>query len=136
MSTVRTCEKILLNTSKYIRRTLVTYGEKRGIEKKKDLYSSVTLTPEQEKRVQDFYQWNYGKRISTRWHRLYTSYTGTFCYDYFPEILFSSRLEPITNPYREAEFLDDKNLLYTFFRNVGGGTHPCHISLMHQGSFS
>ncbi len=54
------------------------------------------------------------------WHRLYQSYTGKYRYDYFPEILLSTKLEPMLNPYREAEFLGDKNLLDTLFGTVEG----------------
>lgn len=120
MSTVRTCEKILLDTSKFIRRTLATVGEKKNIQKKKPLWESVELTVEQENNIQSFYTAHYGKKIPTMWHRLYTSYTGTFHYDYFPEILLSTLLEPKTNPYREAEFLGDKNLLSILFENQIG----------------
>lgn len=123
MSTVRTCENILLNTSKFVRRNLATVGERKNIQKKKKLWESVELTSEQEQQIQAFYMKHYGKKIPTMWHRLYTSYTGVFHYDYFPEILLSTRLEPITNPYREAEFLGDKNLLPLFFNNAGGGVH-------------
>lgn len=63
---------------------------------------------------------NYGRSVPTDWHRLYQSYTGVYNVDYFPEILFSTELEPITNPYREAEMLDDKNLLPILFGNMGG----------------
>lgn len=120
MSTVRTCEKILFKTSKFIRCNLATVGEIKNIQKKKMLWESVELTEEQERQIQSFYTAHYGKRIPTMWHRLYTSYTGVFHHDYFPEILLSTRLEPITNPYREAEFLGDKNLLPVFFKNSGG----------------
>lgn len=120
MGTVKRFENVFNDSSVFIRRTLVTHGEKKGIERKKKLYESVKLTQEQEKQIQDFFVKYYGKRIPTKWHRLYTSYTGAFCYDYFPEYLFSSLLEPKTNPYREAEYLDDKNLLPILFGNVGG----------------
>lgn len=131
MGTVNTCENVLRNTSVFIRRNLVKVGERRNIKSKKALYERVTLTPEQEKEIQDFFTTHYGKKIPTMWHRLYQSYTGTFRYNYFPEILLSSRLEPITNPYREAEFLGDKNLLPVLFGNVGGGTCPHNNNILH-----
>lgn len=62
----------------------------------------------------------YGHKIPYDWHRLYQSYTGVFCENYFPEILFSTLLEPYTNPYHIAEFLDDKNLLPVLFRGIDG----------------
>lgn len=121
MGTVRFCEKLLEQTSVLIRRNLVMVGERRNIKKKKRLYETVSLSPEQEQEIQLFYQKHYGKRISTKWHRLYTSYTGEFCYNYFPEYLLSSRLEPMLNRYREAEFLGDKNLLPLLFGTIFAG---------------
>ena len=120
MGTVNTCENIFRNTSVFIRRNLVQVGERRNIRRKRFLYEEVELTPAQEKEIQDFFVAHYGKKIPTKWHRLYQSYTGTFRYNYFPEILLSAQLEPLTNPYREAEFLGDKNLLPVLFGNVGG----------------
>ena len=120
MGTVNTCENIFRNTSVFIRRNLVQVGERRNIRSKRSLYEKVRLTPSQEKEIQDFYVAHYGRTIPTMWHRLYQSYTGTFRYNYFPAILLSSQLEPLTNPYREAEFLGDKNLLPVLFGNVGG----------------
>ncbi len=118
MSTVRTCERLLLNTSEFIRRTLATVGEKKNIKNKRNLWESVVLTTEQDRQIQSFFLQYYGKKIPTKWHRLCTSYTGIFHYNYFPEILFSTKLEHITNPYREAEFLGDKNLLPILFGNA------------------
>lgn len=111
MGVVARTENILKAMSVFTRKTLVSYGEIKNIVKKKGLWSRIELSEEQEKEIQDFFKCHYGKCFSTKWHRLYQSYTGTYCYDYFPEILFSSKLEPITNPYREAAFFGDKNLL-------------------------
>ena len=110
----------LKNASVFLRRNLVQVGERRNIRSKKSLYEKVELTSAQEKEIQDFYIAHYGRKIPQMWHRLYQSYTGTFRYNYFPEILLSSQLEPLTNPYRGAEFLGDKNLLPVLFGNVGG----------------
>lgn len=118
MGTVNTCEDIFRKASVLIRRNLVQVGERRNIKNKKFLYEKVELTPAQEKEIQNFYIAHYGKTIPTMWHRLYQSYTGTFRYNYFPEILLSSQLEPLINPYREAEFLGDKNLLPVLFGNI------------------
>ena len=50
-----------------------------------------------------FYYENYGKKIKKDWHKLYQSYTGVYRHNYFPEILFSMKLEPLTNPRRRVE---------------------------------
>lgn len=118
MGTVAFFEKLFLNTNKWIRKTLVGYGEHKNIRRKKGLISSVKLTKEQNKEIDDFFKKNYGKKIPKHWHKLYQSYTGNFRYNYFPEILFSTKLEPLWNPYRTAEFLGDKNLLHPLFGTI------------------
>lgn len=94
---------------------LKTRNEIKNINRKKNLYESIVLSSEQEKEIQNLFLKSYGKTISTKWHRLYTSYTGVFCANYFPEILFSTELEPITNPDKTAMFLGDKNWLPILF---------------------
>lgn len=104
----------------WVRKQLVAYGEKENIRKKSKLIKKVSLTSEQELEIQNFFIKYYGKKISTDWHRLYQSYTGRYHFDYYPEILFSTMLEPKLNPYREAGILEDKNLLTIFFSDVEG----------------
>ena len=108
-------EDTFVGISKWTRARLVTYTEYQNIKKKKDLINSVNLSEKEKKEIDQFFLDNYGKRIPYHWHRLYQSYTGTYHKDYFPEILFSTKLEPLLNPYREAEFLGDKNLLPLLF---------------------
>lgn len=103
-----------------IRSMLVMHSEKQNIRKKKSLIDKVKLTEEQIKEVDSYFMKYYGHKIPYDWHRLYQSYTGVFCENYFPEILFSTLLEPYTNPYHIAEFLDDKNLLPVLFRGIDG----------------
>ena len=106
-----------------LRRYLVRHDELKNIKKKSKLIEKVSLSKEQENEITTYYKRFYGKAISTSWHRLYQSYTGTYRVNYFPEILFSTELEPKTNPYRVAEFLGDKNLLETLFADI----HLIHI---------
>lgn len=113
-------EKTLCGFSSWVRRTIIWVGEVGAIRRKKALVKRVTLTTEQQKEIREYFKKNYGKSISTKWHRLYQGYTGNYQKNYFPEILFSTRLEPKLNPYREAEFLSDKNLLEPFFGDVDG----------------
>ena len=51
----------------------------------------------------------------TKWHRLYQSYTGIFQKDYFPEILYSTRLEPILCPDKYSLVLSHKYLTTCLF---------------------
>ena len=108
-------EKTFVGISKWTRARLVTHTEYQNIKKKKKLINSVNLSEKEKKEIDHFFLDNYGKRIPYHWHRLYQSYTGAYHKDYFPEILYSTKLEPMLNPYREAEFLGDKNLLPLLF---------------------
>ena len=101
-----------------VSRTLTSYSEFRNLKKKKSLIDKVELSDEEKKEIDDFFENNYGKKIDNRWHKLYQSYTGKFQKMYFPEILFSTQLEPITNPRRQAELFGDKNLLYALFGKI------------------
>ena len=63
----------------------------------------------------------YGKKIPYYWHRMYTNYTGVFDEKYFPEILFSTKLEEKLNPYQIAFPFQDKAFCpQKLFENVGG----------------
>ena len=89
MGTVHTIENHLTAISRTIRRVLVSYSERQNIQKKRKLIDKVSLTETQKQEIKEFFRKNYGKSLSTAWHRLYQSYTGIYCKDYFPEILFS-----------------------------------------------
>ncbi len=102
----------------WLRKVLVRISELQNIRKKNKLIKKIILSKRQEQEIKDYYKKYYGKSISCKWHRLYQSYTGEYHVDYFPEIIFSTELEPRLNPYREAEFLEDKNLLPLLFHDV------------------
>lgn len=104
----------------FLRRCLVFYSEYKNIKSKKDIINRISLTSEEQTEIREFFKKHYGRAVDTSWHRLYQGYTGKFQKDYFPEILFSTELEPITNPYHEAEFLDDKNWLHSLFCGIEG----------------
>ena len=115
-----TMERFWVRFSTVVRRTMIKNGEKKNIKRKKHLIEKVTLTPEQKQEINSFFESNYKKKMPYSWHRLYQSYTGTYRYNYFPEILLSTKLEFLWNPYREADFLGDKNLLDPLFGTVPG----------------
>lgn len=111
MGVVSCVDRRLAWCGRMVRRILVAYAEWRNIYKKRELIHRVHLTSEQQKEVRCFFKQYYGKVYSLAWHRLYTSYLGVFCKEYFPEILFSTKLEPKLNPYTQADVFGDKNLL-------------------------
>ena len=118
MGTLAAGEKFLRKISFHFRKCVFFLGELRDVRRKRRLYAGVRLTRAQRKEIQDFYTKYYGKKIPTAWHRLYQSYTGVFRYDYIPEILFCTLYEPKANPYRRAEFLEDKNILPLVFSGL------------------
>lgn len=100
--------------------THVTYkAEIRNITKKKPLYSKVKLTVKQETEIREYWKEISGYEISTKWHRLYQSYMGVYEKKYFPEILFSTKLEPILSPAKYHGILSDKGFLTSIFCGEG-----------------
>lgn len=78
------------------------------------------LSKEQIQQVKDYWRKIYGKEISPLWHQKYTGYSGKFDVQYFPEILYTTKLEPLGNPEMIAKVLVDKSLieiLYSQFLN-------------------
>jgi hypothetical protein len=98
----------------------ITYkAEIRNIDKKEPLWSKVELSPEQESEIKEYWKSISGYDIETKWHRLYQSYMGVYEKKYFPEILFSTKLEPMLSPAKYHSILSDKGLITSIF--PGGG---------------
>lgn len=84
------------------------------------IYSSVQLTKEQIKAIDDLYINNYGKKIPYTWHRHYTAFTGKFDAGYFPELLYIPVFERLMTPEKSFSIsLSDKNILSIFARGAG-----------------
>ena len=92
--------------------------EIKNINKKQNLVKKVKLNQKQEQEIKNFYLDNYGKQISTKWHRLYQSYTGIYNKDYFPEIIFSTELEPLLCDRAISKQLTDKSLVELLYSNI------------------
>jgi len=95
-------------------------GEYKNIWRKRKLWKNVKLTKAQKEKLQTNFINYFGRKYSDKWHRLYQSYTGRFDENYFPEILFSTKLEPILNSRSISNVLQDKNLLETLYGSVEG----------------
>lgn len=93
-------------------------NEKKSINKKMKLVKTVDFTKEQNDKIDNIWIKNYGKKISKDWHKLYTSYTGTFDELYFPEIFFTTNLLDKLNPPYRRQYLSDKILTSYFFKNI------------------
>ena len=98
------------------------HGEKKKIKdpRRTKLINQVNLSADQMKEVDDFFLKNYGKKIPYDWHRLYTSFTGVFHKDYFPEFLYTSNLEPSWDPIEYQKVFADKNMLNILAKDIPG----------------
>lgn len=115
MGTVEKATRTCFYFLEKFRKFAVYVGENKNIRKKASLVNNVKLSQEQKEEIDNFFIKNYGMKYSHKWHKLYQSYTGIYRKDYFPELLFSTKLEPELNDYYFAKNLDDKNLLELFF---------------------
>lgn len=110
-------------------------GEYKYIWRYKKLWERVNLSKKQINLIQRNFKKYYGKSYSTMWHRFYQSYTGKFDKNYFPEILFSTKLEPLLNPRSISLALEDKNLLEPLYRSVRGLRIPKTLIGNSYGTF-
>lgn len=113
----RKLEKTVNNFPQRLHNAKICYGEKRAIKRKKPLYRSIAWTQEQKDAFNRFWLEHYGKKIDPSWHKLYQSINGVFDERYFPELLYSTRIEPLLNPKTYCDCIDDKSLLPYIFGN-------------------
>lgn len=86
-----------------------------AILRKRKLYKHIKWTKEQKREFDNYWKKHYGKKISPRWHKLYEASNGVFRVDYFPEVLYSTILEPKINNLAYCNVLSDKNMLDVLF---------------------
>jgi hypothetical protein len=89
----------------------VWIGEWYAIFRKRKIYCHIKWTRAQQKEFDTFWKTHYGKKISSRWHKLYQSINGIFNVAYIPEIIYTTKLEPKGNKYFYSKVLEDKNLV-------------------------
>lgn len=94
-------------------------AENYAIVRKNKIYKNVTWSEEEQKKFDDYWTEISGKKISNRWHKLYESMSGKFAVDYFPEKMFSTKVETKLNNSQYARVLQDKNLLDTLSTGCG-----------------
>lgn len=88
-----------------------------AISRKKKLYKNVKWTKEQTKEFNEYWKKHYGKKISNRWHKLYEASNGVHNVEYFPEILYSTKLEYKLNSYKYTATLANKSFNAVLFDN-------------------
>lgn len=94
-------------------------AENYAIIRKEKIYKNVVWSKENQNAFDEYWSKIFGKKLSNRWHKLYESMSGKFAVDYFPEKLFSTKVENTLNNYQYAKVLQDKNLLDTLSTGCG-----------------
>lgn len=130
----RKIESMLSGLPQRLYLTKIRYSEEIAIRKKRSLFSSVVWSDAQKKEFDAFWKAHYGKKIKPWWHQLYESMNGVYHYDYFPEMLFSTRLEPLLNPPEYCRMFSDKSLTETIYRSVPGVAFPETILINCNGA--
>lgn len=93
------------------------------------IYSQITLTPEQEKEIDELYAKHYGKKIPYTWHKHFTAYTGKFDSRFIPEILFIPEFEYYMNSKNDyINVFADKNVLAMIAKGIGIRMPETYIS--------
>ncbi len=131
----RKLRNIILALIKKRRKFKLYLAEKKGVKKKKFLYKDIKLTKKQIDEIDSYYLLHYGKKIDKSWHRLYQSYTGTYNKKYFPEIIFSTQLEPLLDPPDLCRGITDKSLIELIYGDIKGLYIPKTILLNCSGIF-
>ena len=108
--------RLIIKLRAWFLNKITTRAELRNIERKEYLWSKVTITPAEDQEIREYWKQISGCDIDTRWHRLYASYLGCPVQkDFFPEILYSTKLEnKLSNP-KFYGILSDKGFLTTIF---------------------
>lgn len=86
--------------------------------KERKAVASGKLSKQEKNDIQDYWvKCGYGK-IPLFWHRKYKAYSGKLDKRFFPEYLFTTKLEPIGNKDSITSVLSDKNLIDFIFEKA------------------
>ncbi len=114
----------------------IVFSENISIKKKKKIFSNISWSNSQQNEFKDFWSNNYGKTIKPWWNKLYESMNGVYHKDYFPEMFYSTKLEPIINPTDYCRIFDNKSLIKTIYSNVEGVTFPNTYLMCCNGTYT
>lgn len=106
-----------------------------SIFKKSNQYKDIVWSSEQQKKFDKFWLENYGRKISNRWHKLYQSANGVFDEKYFPEIIYTTKLELKLNNFKLSKILEDKSLVEILYGSIKEIEFPRTISLNCSGIY-
>lgn len=90
-------------------------GENIAIIRKRKLYNQVKWSAEEKSQFDAFWKkWG----VRPYWHKLYQSMNGVFDVRYFPEKLYSTKLESLLNPWIYSKVFNDKNMIECIWGDV------------------
>ena len=115
---MKNLKKIFVNMEKKMVSIVKYFFEYKNLYKKKNIWKKVKLSKDEKLEIKRIFKENYGKNFNNKWHRLYQSYLGIYDKNYFPEILFSTKLEFILNDYENSKKLCDKSLFEIMYKDV------------------
>jgi hypothetical protein len=76
------------------------------------------LSKEEKIIIEDYWKQYYGRKIPLLWHRKYKAYSGKLDKRYFPEYLYTPKLEPKMQDDNITRVLSDKNLIEMLFARI------------------
>lgn len=113
----------------------IEYSERLAILKKSKIFSDVKWSKNQHDEFENYWSNNYGKKIKPWWNKLYESMNGVYRKDYFPEILYSTKLESVLNPPEYCRIFNDKSLTSSIYGSADGVFFPKTFLVCCNGTF-
>lgn len=107
-------KNFIFDCSDILKEYILKRAEVKKIKSKEhfDVYKNTYLSEEQKRNVDELYLTNYGKKISYKWHQNYTSYTGHFDINFFPELLYIPKFERYMNLNKDySNVFENKSVL-------------------------
>lgn len=76
------------------------------------------LSKDQKEQARALWKGEYGINIPLIWHRKYYGYSNRYDPNFFPEILYTTKLDQIMNPPLYTKAMSDKNLTFFLYRQA------------------
>lgn len=126
---------MLFHIPEWVETRKTSIAEWIAILRKYPLYKHIRWTAEQKKEFKQYWKRVYGKKISSRWHRLYEACNGVHRIDYMPEIIYSTKMENKLNDPKYSSVLSNKNMLGLLLDGRIGGVRTPKIYLYNSNGF-
>lgn len=128
-------QKFITNLPLKLNNFKIKYSEQLAIRKKAKIYSDVQWTEKQQQEFDEYWISNYGQKIKPWWNKLYESMNGVYRKDYFPEMLYSTKLEQILNSADYCKIFNDKSLASSVYGSVKNVIFPKTYLVCCNGTF-